>query len=140
MLGVFPPLIFHAHCCHLPVTLGEEISVLIIDDGCGMCKAGFGGNDAPLSWPSSHPLSDTPWTLGHHGGHGPKDSYVGSKAQSKQGILILKCPIMPSIINNKDDMEKIWYHTFYNELHMVPKECSTLLTEAPCTLRPTRRL
>ncbi|CAK5029191.1 unnamed protein product [Meloidogyne enterolobii] len=105
----------------------SEVVALVIDNGSGMCKAGFAGEDAPRAvFPS---------IVGrHHKGRFSstcKYNFVGDQAQIMRRILSIKYPIKRGIITNWDDMERIWHHTFYNELRLEPMEHAVLLTEAP---------
>jgi len=114
----------------------EEGQSLVIDNGSGMVKAGFCGDDAPRTvFPSvvGRPKVKSAMVGMHH-----KDVMIGDEAMSKRGILSLQYPIAHGIVTNWDDMEKIWHHTFHNELRVEPEEQGVMLTEAPLNPKVNR--
>jgi len=100
---------------------------VVIDVGSGYCKAGLAGEDAPrCTFPS---VVGRPKTANVMSGTESADHYVGDGAQAKRGILKMSYPIEHGIVQDWDDMEKIWHHAFYHGLRVNPQEHPVMLTE-----------
>ncbi|KAF9353230.1 centractin- actin- protein of the dynactin complex [Mortierella sp. AD094] len=108
-----------------------EYTALVVDNGSGMIKAGFANDGAPRAIIPSVVRRTVPGTS-------TTDAYVGDQAISKDTGLELKSPIDRGVVRNWDDMEKIWHHTFYNELRAAPEEHSVLLSEPPLNPKANR--
>jgi len=107
----------------------DDMIPVVIDNGSGSVKAGFSGDNSPRCiFPS---IIGRPKHQNAMVGMNKKQHYIGSDAQAKRGILSLSYPIIGGIVQDWDDMELIWYNTFYNELRVVPDEHGVLLTEPP---------
>ena len=107
----------------------DSDQALVIDNGSGVVKAGYAGEDAPRAiFPSIVGRPKNRVTM--HGIDG-QDEYIGDEAQKKRGVLKIEYPVEHGVIKDWDDMEKIWNHTFYVELRTPPDERPVLLTEAP---------
>jgi len=109
----------------------EESLVVVLDNGSGMVKAGFAGEEAPQCvFPAivGRPREAT----GSMIGGSQKSEYIGDEAMKMKGVLNINYPIAAGIVESWEDMEKVWHHTFYNELRIAPNEAKgVLLTEAP---------
>lgn len=83
----------------------DDCMCLVVDNGSGVCKAGFAGDDAPRAvFPS---VIGRPRHQGVMIGMGEKDMYIGDEAQTKRGILHMRYPIEHGIVTNWDDMENV---------------------------------
>ena len=103
----------------------EDIPIIVIDVGSGAFKAGFANDDAPnYVFPS---VIGRPKEVISGGNF--KDYFVGDEAFDMAEMLNLQYPIEHGYVTNWDDLEKIFHHTFYNELRIDPTEHPLLLTE-----------
>lgn len=111
-------------------------SSVVIDNGTGMVKCGFSGDDAPRCvFPS---VVGVPRFQQEMVGMAKKELYIGDEAISKKGMLALRHPLEHGVVHSWDDMTQLWHHTCYNELRIDPSEQGVLLTEAPMNPKSNR--
>ena len=51
--------------------------------------------------------------------HGGQEVFVGEEAVRRRGILRLSHPLERGAVVRWEDMERIWSHIFFNELHGI---------------------
>ena len=107
----------------------------VIDNGTSYTKAGFSGEEAPRSAFPTLVGKPKPQVLLNSE---KKERLLGQEALEKLGISTITHPIESGVITNWEDMEKIWHHTFYNELRIAPEEHNVLLTDPPLNKEETR--
>ena len=119
------------------VDADSDSQAVIIDNGSGMVKAGFSGEEAPTEvFPS---IVGVPLNKSALLGVSQKDHYIGEEAIQKQGVLKVSYPIASGKVTDWDDMTRVWYHCFYTCLRVEPKDISgVLLTEAPLQPKENR--
>lgn len=131
---------------------------VVIDNGSGNLKAGFAGEEKPKSYASSivgRPkyqkvmvgslldstgggASGGAGVGGAGGAGGDDDVFIGNAAQNNRGLLKLRYPIEHGIVTNWDDMERVWHHTYHQDLKTQSEDHPLLITEAPLNPRSNR--
>lgn len=114
------------------ITLNQPV---VIDNGTGVVKAGFAGDERPKSlFPTyvGRP-KHTKIMVGAVEG----DHFVGSRAEELKGLLKIQHPMEHGVVTNWADMEHIWNH-LYSDLKIQAEEHPVLLTEAPLNPRKNR--
>lgn len=111
-------------------------SPIVIDNGTGMIKAGFAGNEKPrYIFPSYVGIPKHKRSMFYKQNVQSEDIYVGEEAQKLRGVLKLNYPMKHGIITKLDDMVSLWEHV-YHLISSNSSEHPVLLTEAP--LNPGR--
>lgn len=109
---------------------------IVIDNGSGVIKAGFSGDNQPsVKFPS---IVGVPRTDKQMVGVESKSEYIGDEAQKMRGVLKLSYPIESGIVTDWGQMEKVWEYCFSNELRCDPSEHKVMLTEAPSNPKANR--
>eukprot|EP00761_Pharyngomonas_kirbyi_P003088 gb/GECH01003092.1/.p1 GENE.gb/GECH01003092.1/~~gb/GECH01003092.1/.p1 ORF type:complete len:378 (+),score=82.75 gb/GECH01003092.1/:1-1134(+) len=108
---------------------------IVIDNGSGMVKSGLAGETAPrVVFPSIVAYPKHSAALGAN----TKSYYIGDEVQQKRSVCVLRYPVQHGIVQNWEDMARIWQHTFDNELKESPRDRNIMLTEPPLNPRRNR--
>ncbi|CAG8542490.1 1867_t:CDS:2 [Diversispora eburnea] len=111
---------------------------VVIDNGSGVIKAGFAGDDLPKCFFPSY--VGRPKHVRIMAGAVEGEVFIGRKAHDLRGLLKIKYPIEHGIVSDWDDMERIWKYIYEEELKTASEEHPVLLTEAPLNPRNNREL
>lgn len=108
----------------------------MLDNGSGTIKCGLAGMAQPLAYLPTvigKPLYRSIMPMI------PNDTvYVGDEAKRKKGILSLEYPIEHGVVRDWDGMEKVWQHTFLNEIRIDPSAHPVILAEHVLSPHETR--
>jgi len=110
---------------------------VVIDNGSGIIKAGFAGDQVPKCiFPN---YMGRPKHIRIMAGALEGDLFVGPKAEDHRGLLSIRYPMENGIVNDWNNMERIWTHIYSkDELSTFSEEHPVLLTEAPLNPRKNR--
>jgi len=112
---------------------------VVIDNGCGFLKAGFAGEDTPRC------VFENMITTYHVPMNRRSYCYIGNDVPGNLTFRTARFEYRPFLwsdsrrLRNNDDfdrMEKIWRHTFYNELRIDVESHPVFLTEDSHRLYP----
>lgn len=67
-----------------------------------------------------------------------QDVMVGEACSHERHNLEVTYPVVNGIIQQWDDMQHVWDHTFHEQLQIDPKDCKILLTDPPLNPKGNR--
>lgn len=113
----------------------EGNEAIVLDIGSHTIRAGLSGHDHPKITEETvvgRPKLAGAITIDH------KDLYIGREAMEKRDILELSHPIKYSVVQNWEEIDKIYHHIFFNQLLVDPNQSKVLVMEPPLNKRINR--
>ena len=108
----------------------DENPAVVLDNGSGVVKSGFAGDEAPRSV--------FPTVIGRARNAAPgAPPLVGDEALKSTERLTITYPLEHGIVHDWDDMERIWRQC-YRDLGVDPANQALLATEAPMNPKANR--
>mmetsp|Transcript_5618 Transcript_5618/g.5782 ORF Transcript_5618/g.5782 Transcript_5618/m.5782 type:complete len:418 (-) Transcript_5618:448-1701(-) len=107
-------------------------SPVVIDNGTGYTKMGYSGNVEP-----QYIIPTILATRADEGGVGKRDGvedldfYIGDAALSNSTTHQINYPIRHGLIDNWDNMERLWQRCMFEYLRCDPEDHYVVLTEPP---------
>ena len=105
----------------------EDQYVLVLHCDGGYVQAGFAGDNAPRvvfplivarpKYPNVMSVVDD------------RAVYIGDEARMRRGAMAFSSFFHRGVVTDWEKMERIWHHTFYNEMKVAPEEHPLLVTE-----------
>lgn len=105
---------------------------VVIDNGTGYTKMGYAGNVEPqYIIPTVTAEKADGGLQGRRDGIDDLDFYIGDKALNMQNSHNINYPIRSGLIDNWDNMERLWNRCLFEYLRCEPEDHYVLLTEPP---------
>ena len=112
---------------------------VVMDNGTGFTKMGYAGGIQPqYTIPTcvGLPHTQSSKTEGIH----DLDFFIGDEAQARSRDYSINFPIDKGVVENWDNMEKLWQRCFFKYLKCEPENHHILLTEPPLNAPENREL
>ncbi|KAL5022846.1 hypothetical protein ScPMuIL_002001 [Solemya velum] len=110
---------------------------VVIDNGSGVIKAGFAGDQIPKYHFAN--FIGRPKHVRVMAGALDGDIFLGPEAEEHRGLLTIRYPMEHGIVNDWNDMERIWQYIYSkDQLQTFSEEHPVLLTEAPLNPQKNR--
>lgn len=115
-------------------TAAASRPAIVIDNGTGYTKMGYSSNVEPqyiIPTLIATPQQEGGAAIRSAEGLNDLDFYVGNDAQDHAATYQINYPIKHGLVENWDNMEKLWQRCIFQYLRCEPEEHFVLLTEPP---------